>query len=117
MNRCGGAVRTRFGPEDENAFYATRDELIDSYRSTTEQDTNGFVASTMLEYKWGYADGRIFHWTRPDLEDLLLGHFPGRSPLTRRTFSGWCRRSVTSSASSIERTDSPETRSPTSSTN
>lgn len=30
----------------------------------------------MLDYKWGYADGRISQWTRPDLEDLLLGHFP-----------------------------------------
>ena len=68
-------MRTRFGPDDESAFYAARDELIDSFRSTT-QDTDGFVASAMLDYKWGYADGRVFHWTRPDLEDLLLGHFP-----------------------------------------
>ncbi len=69
-------MRTRFGPDDERAFYATRDQLIDSFRSTIEQDTDGFVASAMLDYKWGYADGRIFHWTRPELEDLLLGHFP-----------------------------------------
>ncbi len=69
-------MRTRFGPDDEGAFYAARDELIDSFRSTAEQDTDGFVASAMLEYKWGYADGRIFHWTRHYLEDLLLGHFP-----------------------------------------
>jgi len=68
-------VRTRFGPDDESAFYAARDELIDSFRSTT-QDTDGFVASAMLDYKWGYADGRVFNWTRPDLEDLLLGHLP-----------------------------------------
>lgn len=69
-------MRTRFGPDDEEAFYAARDALIDSFRSATEQDADGFVASAMLEYKWGYADGRIFHWSRPDLEDLLLGHFP-----------------------------------------
>lgn len=69
------AVRTRFRPDDEEAFYTARDELIDAYRTAT-QDPDSFVASTMLEYKWGYADGRIFHWTRSELEDLLLGHFP-----------------------------------------
>lgn len=68
-------MRTRFGPEHEAQFHAARDELIDSYRSTTP-DADGFAASAMLDYKWGYADGRIFDWTRPDLEDLLLGHFP-----------------------------------------
>jgi len=69
-------VRTRFGPDDERAFYAARDELIGSFRSTTEQDTDGFVPSAMLDYKWGYADGRILNWTRPELEDLLLGYLP-----------------------------------------
>lgn len=72
----GVAVRTRFGPEDEEAFNAARDELIEAFRSGAETDAESFVASTMLDYKWGYADGRILQWTRPDLEDLLLGHFP-----------------------------------------
>lgn len=67
---------TRFGPEDEEAFNAARDELIEAFRSAAEADAESFVASTMLDYKWGYEDGRIFQWTRPDLEDLLLGHFP-----------------------------------------
>lgn len=67
---------TRFGPEDEEAFNAARDELIEAFRSPPEGDADGFVASTMLDYKWGYADGRICQWTRSDLEDLLLGHFP-----------------------------------------
>lgn len=53
-------VRTRFGPDDEEAFFAARDELIDSYRSAAAPDVDAFVASTMFDYKWGYADGRIF---------------------------------------------------------
>jgi hypothetical protein len=69
-------VRTRFGPEHETEFHAARDELIDAYRSVSQEDVDGFVASAMLDYKWGYAEGRIVHWTRPDLEDLLLGHVP-----------------------------------------
>jgi hypothetical protein len=70
---------TRFGPEDEDAFLATRDSLLESYREASEgrEDApDGFVASTMLEYKWGYGDGRITDWRRTDLADLLLGHFP-----------------------------------------
>src|SRR3990170_6643777 len=46
------------------------------YADATKPSVSCYVASAMLDYKWGYADGRIFHWSRPDLEDLLLGHFP-----------------------------------------
>lgn len=79
-------MQTRFGPDDDEAFYAARDELIDSYTSATQArtDAHPFVASTMLEYKWGYADGRIFDWTRSDLEDLLLGHFPRKVTIDER---------------------------------
>jgi hypothetical protein len=36
----------------------------------------GFVASSMLQYKRDYADGRLCHWTRADLAEYLLDHFP-----------------------------------------
>lgn len=71
-------IRTRFGPDDEDAFYETRDRILDEYVSHPEGRADGdtFVASLMLQYKWGYADGRIFHWGRPDLDGLLLDYFP-----------------------------------------
>lgn len=77
-------MRTRFGPEDEEAFLATRDSLMESYRSASEgrdDAPDGFVASVMLDYKWGYGDGRIADWRRADIEDLLLGHFPRKVTL------------------------------------
>jgi hypothetical protein len=36
----------------------------------------GFVASSMLQYKRDHADGRLCHWTRGDLAEYLLDHFP-----------------------------------------
>ena len=35
-----------------------------------------FVASTMLQWKGGYHDGRLGHWTRADLAEYLLDYFP-----------------------------------------
>jgi hypothetical protein len=77
-------MRTHFDPEDEDAFYATRDALLEAYRVASEghdDAPDGFVASIMLDYKWGYGDGRIADWHRADIEDLLLGHFPRKVTL------------------------------------
>jgi len=35
-----------------------------------------FVASTMLEWKGGYGDGRLGRWTQGDLAEYLLDYFP-----------------------------------------
>jgi hypothetical protein len=35
-----------------------------------------FVASTMLQYKGGYDDGRLGRWTQADLAEYLLDYFP-----------------------------------------
>lgn len=71
-------TRTHFGPDDEDEFYETRRRILDEYTADPAGRTDGdtFVASLMLEYKWGYADGRIYHWSRPDLDGLLLDYFP-----------------------------------------
>ncbi len=77
-------MRTRFGVDDEEAFFATRDALVESYLGAVEgpeDPPDGFVASTMLDYKWGYGDGHITRWRRVDIEDLLLGFFPRKVTL------------------------------------
>lgn len=77
-------MRTRFGPDDGEAFDATRDALLESYRTAVEGSddaADGFVASMMLEYKWGYGDGHITEWRCADVEDLLLGYFPHKVAL------------------------------------
>lgn len=71
-------IRTRFGPDDEDEFYEARRRILDEYVADPagRLDGDSFVASLMLEYKWGYGDGRIFDWGRPDLDGLLLDYFP-----------------------------------------
>ncbi len=74
--------RTHFGPDDEDAFFATRDSLVAEYEAEIERrparyaGANPFVAARMLDFKWGYADGRITAWTTVDLEDFLLDFVP-----------------------------------------
>lgn len=77
-------MRTRFGPDDEDVFHATRDALLEGYRIDCQgrgDAPDGFVASIMLDYKWGYGDGRIVDWRRADVDDLLLSHFPRKVTL------------------------------------
>jgi hypothetical protein len=71
-------MRTTFGPDDEDAFYQARTQLIDAYAADPEgpRDGDTFVAEMMLTYKWGYGDGSIADWHEHDLEDLLLDFFP-----------------------------------------
>ena len=74
--------RTHFGPEEEDAFFAARDALVAEYEAATKgrparhADADPFVAEIMLDFKWGYGDGRITTWTTSDLEELLLSHYP-----------------------------------------
>lgn len=82
-------MRYRFGPEDEEAFLAARDELLESYRAATDgrdDAPDGFVAAAMLDFKWGYGDGRICDWRRTNVEELLLLHFPGKVTLDEEDF-------------------------------
>ena len=77
-------MRTRFGPDDDEAFIATRDALVESYLDSveaTDDAPDGFVASAMLDCKWGYGDGNIADWRRADIEELLLGFFPRKVTL------------------------------------
>ena len=73
-------VQKRFGPEDEDAFLAAREELIAAYAASSHGPLDGdiFIASMMLTYKWADGDGRIFDWRRLDLEGLLLHYLPRR---------------------------------------
>lgn len=82
-------MRDRFGPEDEEAFLAARDDLLESYRAATEDRDDapgGFVAAVMLDFKWNYGDGRITDWRRTDVEELLLSHFPRKITLDEEDF-------------------------------
>jgi hypothetical protein len=44
-----------------------------------------FVASTMLQYKGGYDDGRLGRWTRAGLAEYLLDYFPRKVSVDDQT--------------------------------
>jgi hypothetical protein len=70
---------------DEERFHALMDKLLGEFeqhaRASYPPDgvvwENGdFVASTMLQWKGGYDDGRLGRWTQADLAEYLLDYFP-----------------------------------------
>jgi hypothetical protein len=71
--------------DDEPGFHKITERLLDELeqwaRDTCPADgpvwRNGdFVGSALLEWKGGYGDGRLGRWTRDDLAEFLLDHFP-----------------------------------------
>jgi hypothetical protein len=71
--------------DDEDGFHHVMEMLLDELEQHAKatQAPGGvvwqhgdFVASTMLQYKGGYADGRLGRWTRADLAEYLLDYFP-----------------------------------------
>ena len=75
-----GTVRLRFGPDDEQEFFAAREELLERFGAwcDTEKTTGVDVddAHLLLDWKWGYADGDLGHWRRTDVDEFLLEHCP-----------------------------------------
>ena len=70
---------------DEDRFQELMDQLLGEFeqhaRASYPPDgvvwENGdFVASTMLQWKGGYDDGRLGRWTQADLAEYLLDYFP-----------------------------------------
>lgn len=80
--------------EDEDGFHALIDLLLEEFEehvmaqieaSSPVWQSGDFVASCMLEWKGGYGDGRLGHWTEDDLEELLLDYFPRKVTATQET--------------------------------
>jgi hypothetical protein len=70
---------------DEEGFHRVMGKLLDELeehaKATYPPDGvvfrhGDFVASTMLQWKGGYANGRLGRWTRADLAEYLLDYFP-----------------------------------------
>jgi hypothetical protein len=70
---------------DEEGFHRLMDQLLDEFeqhaRATYPPEEvvweNGdFVASTMLQWKGGYHDGRLGRWTQADVAEYMLDYFP-----------------------------------------
>lgn len=73
-------MRMRFGPDDESAFFAARDQLIDRFeRWLVEGGRSPDLAADgplVPDFKWSYLDGDLGWWTVGHLERLLLELYP-----------------------------------------
>jgi hypothetical protein len=71
-----------FGPDDQKAFEQARDRLIEDFSASGGE---GFerVAEQVLDFKWGYLDGNLLHWSPADLDEVLFGLYPAKVLLDR----------------------------------
>jgi hypothetical protein len=71
-------VRMQFSPDDEDAFYAARDELVSRFERTPGGGDLGWVAAQVLDFKWGYLDGDLSQWRMREVEEILFGLYPAK---------------------------------------
>jgi hypothetical protein len=71
--------------DDEQGFHRVMDMLLDELEqhvratyppSGVVRQHGDFVASSMLQWKGEYDDGRLGRWTQADLAEYLLDYFP-----------------------------------------
>ena len=72
-------------PEDEGLFAEVSGSLLDDFEDWVEEEekdegplhrNGGYVASSMLHWKWGYADGDLGCWSLEEVEEFLLDYAP-----------------------------------------
>lgn len=71
--------QTTFGPDDEDAFRVRRDELVAEFADWAQQfplRLDPEDLGMLLDWKWGYGDGRLDRWRKADLHEFLLGWCP-----------------------------------------
>ena len=71
-------MRKSYGPDDEEAFYAARDELSSRFELSPHGHDLGWVAAQVMDFKWGYLDGDLSRWERVEVEEILLGLYPAK---------------------------------------
>jgi hypothetical protein len=71
--------------EDEQGLHRLMDQLLNEFEQHASEtyppdgvvcENGDFVASTMLQWKGGYDDGRLGRWTRADVVEYMLDYFP-----------------------------------------
>jgi len=80
--------------EDEKEFRRLMDLLLDELEQYARANIppesavwqhGDFIATTMLQWKGGYDDGRLGRWTGSDLEEYLLDYFPRKVTVDAET--------------------------------
>ncbi len=70
-------MRLVFGPDEQDGFAAARDRIVAAF-GDGQGHGFGHVAAQVLEFKWGYLDGDLDHWSPGDVEEILLGLYPAK---------------------------------------
>jgi len=80
-------VDLEFGPDDEDRFFAARDELLDRFERWLDAQGRPVElradAELVLGFKWGYLDGHLGRWRVADLDELLLELYPRKVVVDR----------------------------------
>ena len=75
-SRYGRPVDVTHDPEDEDAFEAISAELVARFERAAAGNRRGWVAEQLLQFKHGYLDGDLDHWTATDLSEVLFQLYP-----------------------------------------
>jgi len=84
-------VQLEIDPEDEDEFTRTRGEILHSFQawlSGTGSATSDTIDEVIVEvgifldWKWGYADGRLASWAVVDIVEFLLEWCPRKLSVT-----------------------------------
>ena len=68
-----------FGADDEQAYHLRREELTGRFAEWARREcpeAEPVDVELLLDWKWGYGDGRLDHWDTADVEEFLLGWCP-----------------------------------------
>jgi hypothetical protein len=80
VTACKAApVQMTFDAAQEEEYFACRDRLCTRFAEWVERqsaDADASDVQLLLDWKWGYADGRLDHWVAADLEEFLLAWCP-----------------------------------------
>jgi hypothetical protein len=76
-------MKMQFDPNNEAAYHQRRDDLVARFEATSDGRDLGWVASGVMDFKWGYLDGDLSRWTPEDIAEILLGLYPAKVVLDR----------------------------------
>ncbi|MDP9407749.1 MAG: hypothetical protein M3P95_07770, partial [Actinomycetota bacterium] len=63
-------------PEDEDAFAAITERLVERFGQAPGGAGREWVAEQLLQFKHGYLDGDLGRWTAADLSEVLFELYP-----------------------------------------
>jgi len=68
-----------FGVDDEQAYHRRREELTGRFAEWARRErpeAEPVDVELLLDWKWGYGDGKLDRWDAADVEEFLLGWCP-----------------------------------------